>query len=168
MAEVPFDPVEIAEVWFMTTASDYTTPTTAEVNAGVRLTPYLTDGPPTAAGSNFIDAGTLSSAFQSQAASTYGGGSGTMTVRKIRDTTTTDDTADDGYTTFPRGTVGYLVVAPYGVGGASGQVAVGDTVDILPIEVGNRAPVITRGSLAVGQIEIAFNNPIVQNYDLAT
>lgn len=151
----------------MSTAADYTAPTAAEVNAGVRLTPFLTDGPPPAAGSNFLDAGVLSAAFQSQAASTFGGGSGTMTVRRVRDTATTDDTADDGYLALPRGTIGFLVVAPYGVGGAAGAVAIGDTVDIYPIEVGNRASNISRGALATGSIDLAFNNPIEQNYDIA-
>ena len=168
MPQVPFDPVAIAELHFCVTASDYTAITTTEVNAGIRLTPYVLDGAPAAAGSNTINAGALDSAFESQVASTYGGGTASLTVRRVRDTTTTDDTADDAYVALPRGTVGYLVSAPYGVGGAAGAVATGDTVDVYPIEVSNRVSNIVRGQLATGTIEVAFNNPIVQNYDLVT
>lgn len=168
MAEVPYDPVEIAEVFFVSSFSDYTAPTTAEVNAGTRITQYLTDGPPNPAGSNFIDAGTLASGFQSQVASTYGGGSGTMTGQKIRDTATTDDTADDFFALFPRGTVGYLVVAPYGVSGTSNAAADGDTVTVLPVEVGNRGTTITRGQLAVTTVDVAFNGLPAENVDLTT
>lgn len=167
MAQVPYDPVEVAEVYFVSSIADVEAPTTAELNAGTRITDFLTDGPPNPAGANFLDAGTLASGFQSQVASTYGGGSGTMTVLAKRDTTTTDDSADTAFNLFPRGTVGYLAVAPYGVSGASNAFAVGDTVTILPIEVGNRGRVITRGQLAVANIDVAFNGLPTENFDLA-
>ena len=167
MPTVPYDPVEIAEVYYAASVT-LAAPTTAELNAGTRITDFITDGPPNPAGSNFLDAGTLASGFQAQVASTYGGGSGSFTVLKKRDTTTTDDTADTAYNLFPRGTVGYLIVAPYGVGGASNQFAVGDTVTIIPIEVGNRGNTIIRGQLATATIDVAFNGVPNENYDLLT
>jgi len=166
MAEVPFDSVEIAEVYFVATLT-LAAPTTTELNAGTRLTDFITDGPPSPAGSNFLDAGTLASGFQSQVASTYGGGSGTFTILRKRDTTTNDDSADDGYNALPRGTVGYLVVAAFGNSGATNLFAVGDTVDVYPIEVANRAPNVARGALATGSIDLAFNGIPTQGYELA-
>lgn len=152
----------------MTSYSDYTTPTAAEVNAGVRATGYITDGPPSPSGATFIDSGTLLSKVASQVAGSSGGGSGTMTIRRIRDTTATTDTADDLYNALPTGTVGVFVVAVYGVGGSNGEVAVADTVDVIPFEVGNRQPITSKGALAVGQIELAFNDTVVQQYDIAS
>ena len=166
MAVVPFDSVEIAEVYFVSSLT-LAAPTTTEINAGTRLTDFITDGPPSPAGSNFLDAGTLASGFQTQVASTYGGGSGSFTVIRKRDTTTTDDSADDAFNLFPRGTVGYLVTAPFGVSGASNAVAVGDTVNVYPIEVGNRAENISRGALSTGTIDVAFNDLPTIGYELA-
>lgn len=168
MATVPYEPSGVAEVHIVLSYSDYTTLTTAEINAGTRATGYITDGPPSPSGASFLDSGTLLSKVASQVASTSGGGSGTMTVRKIRDTTTTDDTADTVYNLLPTGTVGVFAVFPYGAGGASGAAAVGDTIDAIPFEVGNRQPILSKGALAVGQIELAFNDTVVQNYDLAS
>lgn len=170
MAEVPFDPVEIVEVYFVADGSiaDTDAPTSTELNTGTRITDFLTDGPPNPAGSTFIDAGTLASGFATQVASTYGGGSGQMTVIVKRDTTTTDDTADTAYNLFPRGTVGHLAVAPYGVGGTANDFASGDTITLLPIEVGNRQRNISRGSLHTATIEVAFNGLPNENYDLAS
>lgn len=167
MSVVPFDPVELAELYFVPTIANTDAPTTTELNAGTRLTDFVTDGPPSPAGSNFIDAGTLASGFQVQVASTYGGGSGTLTVIRKRDTTTNDDSADDAFNALPRGTVGYLVVAPFGVSGASNAFAIGDTVEVYPIEVANRASVTTRGQLATGSIDLAFNGLPNIGYELA-
>lgn len=159
MANVPYDPVEIAEVYIVTTISDGSAPTVTELNAGTRLTDFITDGPPSPAGSNFLDAGTLASGFQSQVASTYGGGSGTMTILKKRDSASAGSaSADTAFAALPRGTVTNLVVAPYGTTGSSNNFAAGDVVCVYPIEVGNRADNLSRGSLATASIDIAFND----------
>jgi len=159
MAEAVYTPQEVVEVYFVASGgiTSLTAPSAAELNAGTRITDYLTDGPPNPAGANFVNAGTLASGFEAQAASTYGGGSGTMTVLSKRDDTTTDASADDAFSLFPRGTLGYLVVAPYGVGGASNEFAADDVVSIYSIEVANRGKTISRGQLVVCPIDIAFN-----------
>lgn len=159
MANVPYDPVEVAEVYIVTTISDASAPTVSEVNAGTRLTDFITDGPPPPAGSNFLDAGTLASGFQSQVASTYGGGSGTMTILKKRDSASAGSSAaDTAFAALPRGTVTNLVVAPYGTTGSSNNFGIGDVVCVYPIEVGNRSDNLSRGSLATASIDIAFND----------
>lgn len=160
MAVVDYTPQEIVEVFFVTTIAVLTAPTVAELNAGTRITQFLTDGPPAPAGSSFVSSGDLSSGFESQVGSTYGGGSGTMTVKVKRDTTTQDASADTAVALFPRGTVGYLVEAPFGVTTpATPAFGAGDVVTIKAIEVANdvaAARVLTRGNLAVAPVEIAF------------
>lgn len=160
MSIVDYTPQEVVEVVFCTAFADPENPTVAEANAGTRITHFLTDGPPAPAGSSFVDSGDLSSGFQSQVASTYGGGSGTMTVKVKRDTTTTDASADTAVALFPRKTVGFLVEAPFGVSGVAPDLfAAGDVVTIKAIEVGNdvaAARTNTRGALQVAPVELAF------------
>ena len=163
MADVKYTPQEVVEVRFVTAIANTATPTAAELNAGTRITQFLVDGPPNPAGSNFVDAGTLESGFETQVPSTYGGGSGTMTVLRIRDTADTDDVSDVAYNLFPRGTVGFIVVAPYGVGGAAFAFAIGDDVSIYPIEVANRGVTISRGQLMSAAIDVAFTGLPVEN-----
>lgn len=162
MAGVPYTPQEIVEVYFVPSGgiADIDEPTAGELNGGTRITQFLQDGPPAPAGSNFVPAGTLESGFESQVASTYGGGSGTMTAVAKRDPDTTDDSEDTLIALLPRGTTGYLVEAPYGVSGDNNAFAAGDVVTIKPIEVGNdpgAARVQTRGQLVTIPVEIAFN-----------
>lgn len=162
MANVKYTPQELVEVRFAASGSiaDLDAPTAAEVNAATRITQFLQDGPPAPAGSNFVNSGTLDSGFEEQVASTYGGGSGTMTTVAKRDDTTTDDSADTLIGLLPRGTVGYLVEAPYGVGGSNNDFAAGDVVTIKPIEVANdpgAARVISRANLVTVPVDLAFN-----------
>lgn len=162
MTDVKYTPQELVEVYFVASGgiADLDAPEVGELNAGTRITQFLQDGPPAPAGSNFVNSGTLDSGFEEQVASTYGGGSGTMTTVAKRDDTTTDDSADTIIGLLPRGTVGYLVEAPYGVDGASNAFAVGDDVTIKPIEVANdpgAARVISRGNLVTIPVDLAFN-----------
>lgn len=167
MADVVYTPQEIVEVYIVNTISNLDAPTVTELNAGTRLTDFITDGPPAPAGSNFVPAGTLASGFESQAASTYGGGSGAMTILNKRDTTTTDATADDAYSALPRGTVTNLVVAAYGVTTGT-TFSAGDVVSIYPIEVANRSRQITRGQLVASTIDVAFNDLPHENVVVTT
>lgn len=167
MADVKYTPQEVVKVIFATTIADTSAPTVAEVNGGTDITAYLVDGPPMPQGSQFVDAGTLESGFQSQVPSTYGGGSGTMTVvRYLDDADPGDDAQDVAYNLFPRGTSGYLIVAPYGLSGLAGIAATGDHVSIYPIVVANRGQTISRGQLVTAAIDIAFVDLPDENVDV--
>lgn len=158
MADVAYTPEEIVEVYWVTTIANPAAPTVTELNAGTRLTDFLTDGPPSPSGSNFVNAGTLASGFEAQVASTYGGGQGTMTIRRKRDTTAPGkDSADTVFTLLANGTVGYLVTADYGTTGTPpARFGVGDDVCVYTVQVGNRGKTTTRGSLMDSPIDIAF------------
>lgn len=158
MADVAYTPEEIVEVYWVSTIANTAAPTATELNAGTRLTDFLVDGPPNPSGSNFVNSGTLASGFESQVPSTYGGGQGTMTIRRKRDTTAVGkDNADTVFTLLANGTVGYLVTADYGLTGtAPNRFAAGDDVCVYTVQVGNRGKTVTRGSLMVAPIDIAF------------
>lgn len=168
MADAVYTPEEIIEVWAVPASAiaDLDAPTVDELTSGTRITGFVTDGPPSPSGTNFVDAGTLLSGFQAQAASTYGGGSGTFTILRKRDDQTTDESADDAYNLFERGSLFVFAIYDYGVSGDNGRPEAGDVVSLYPFEVGNRAPVRTRGSLMVANVDVAFNDLPHENVDV--
>lgn len=156
MAEIAYTPEEVVEIWFVPTLTAPAAPSAAEIAAGTRLTAFATDGGEWPFAGNFVNSGTLISGFESQVPSTRGGQNGSLTLIRKRDTATQDATADDAYELLTRGTVGYFVVADYGVSGVSGAPATGDVLHVYEIEIGSRQPVRTRGSLMTFDIQFAF------------
>jgi len=120
----------IAELWYVATIAIYTAPTTTELNAGVDLTGFLTDGGLTTpfAGS-VVDGADMSSAFNKTSSGTYGGQP--LTAEFFKDLVQGSDTA---FTTLPRGTVGYFAIVRRPLA-AKSTFAIADFVDIWPMDV---------------------------------
>ena len=161
---VPFTPQEIVEIYWAAagTVVDFDAMTETEAQSLVRVTDFLQQGLPSPAGSQFADAGTLASGFQTQVASVYGGGSGDFNVIRKRDPQSPgSDAADIAFALFARRTVGTFVVFPYGVSDTTDPSdplpEEGDVYTAYPVEVGNRGEPIARGELMIGVISIAFN-----------
>ncbi len=121
---------ETIEVHYVPTVADPAAPTSTELNAGTDLTAFLPEGGLNASlEGSIVDAADMSSKFNKTASGTYGGQP--LTAEFFRDNVKANDTA---YTTLPRGTTGYLAIAPRGLATA-GTWAIGDDVDLWPIEV---------------------------------
>src|SRR5437016_10427934 len=83
-------------------------PTAAEVNAGVDLTPWLRqDGLNRTMTGALTDVADARDTFDRTEIGTYGS---TLEVTFLRDSVAANDTA---FTTLPRGTRGFLAVAPF-------------------------------------------------------
>jgi hypothetical protein len=141
---------EKSEVWFVPAISDATAPTVTELDAGTRLTDYMTGGFSADFSSNLVDAGTLDDAFNTTVAGTYGGGTNTLSGL-LR-----DNASDTAWDALPRGTAGFLVTQ---AGSSTGTAwASGDVVDaIFPAEVVSRQyPDLTRDSLVTFDVDYAI------------
>lgn len=124
------NPPGTVEVAWMTTVSDYTAPTAAELNAATDLTGFCRGVPSIPETGNTADISDLSSGFNKRQAASYGGDNLTLECYM-------DDTTDTAYTTLTRGTSGYLVVAWYGLATA-GSFAISDEVWVYPTTVISR------------------------------
>lgn len=134
---------ETVEIWFGTTVSVLTAPTSTELNAFTDFTGFVVDGGadfPTSG--NTVDAADLSSKFDKVIAGTRGGDEITLTMH--RDDVVGSDTA---YTTLVPATVGYFATAPRGLATA-GTWAIGDAVNLYKVEVitRNEANLAARGA----------------------
>lgn len=90
-------------VYWVTTIANKAAPTVAELNAGTRLSGYLTkDGLDIALSQNSVDNADLEDTFDATDVGTFGG---TINLTLFR-----DDTADTAWNLFVYGTSGYLVV----------------------------------------------------------
>lgn len=90
-------------VYWVTTISNKAAPTVAELNAGTRLSGFLTkDGLNINLSSNNVDNADLEDTFDAQDVGTY---SGTIELTMFR-----DDTTDTAWNLAVYGTSGYLVV----------------------------------------------------------
>lgn len=105
-------------VKWCTTITSKTAPSIAEINAGVELTPWLRqDGLNRSVSSNETDTADATDTFNKSDAGTY---DAQCELTFLRDSVTASDTA---FATLQRGTRGYLVVAPFGLGAGAGTVA---------------------------------------------
>lgn len=154
----------ILEVWYVPTMSDYTAPTVAELAAGTDLSGGIVAG-----GADFPDPGTtvdasdLSSSFDKQAAGTTGGNQGVLTFHREKPLA-----SDTIYTALPRGTAGYIAIAPRGLA-TKGTWAVADDVDVFPIEVigRNSSNLADRSSTQQFTVDMAITGEPEYDYQIA-
>ena len=137
-------PAGTVEIWAVDTIADRDNPTVAELNAGTRLTAFISGGVTIDDGSNPVPAGTLASRRIPTVAGTIGGGQSSLNG-VLRDDVAADD---DAWTFLTQGKVTNLVIADYGISGANTTFAAGDKVSIYPIEIFARS----RGDLAFDQL----------------
>lgn len=149
-----FITAENAEVWFVPAVASAGAMTVVEGDAGQRLTDFITGGFQADFASNLVDAGTLTSAFNSTVAGTYGGGTNTISGLLY------DDTTNTAWDTLPRGTAGFFVVSLAGTANQSGAAwATGDVYDLFPAEVVSRTyPDLTRDALVAFDVEYAITS----------
>lgn len=141
-----------SELIFAITITTTSAPTAAEINAGVDLTGFLTDGGiSTPLDGSTVDVSDMSSRFNKTQAGTFGGQN--LTAELFR-----DDSADTAWTTLPRDTVGYFVISREGFATAGTAVS-GDLVDVWPITVISRNMAdIARNEAARFTAECAVTN----------
>jgi hypothetical protein len=97
------------KIRWVTTLSSTTAPTAVQINAGVDLTPWLRqDGLNRTVTANETDTADARDTFNRSDIGTY---DASLEITFLRDSVSASDTA---FTTLPRGTRGYLVVAPFG------------------------------------------------------
>jgi hypothetical protein len=143
---------EKSEVWFVPAIANTSAPTATELNAGTRLTGHISGGFAADFAGNLVDAGDLTSAFNSTVAGTYGGGTNTISGL-FR-----NNTADTAWNALPRGTAGYFVTQ---AGVSTGTAwASGDIVDgIFAAEVLSRHyPDLTRDALVTFDVDYAITD----------
>ena len=141
---------EKSEVWFVPAISDTSAPTATELNAGRRLTDFMTGGFSADFSSNLVDAGTLDDAFNTTVAGTYGGGTNTLSGL-LR-----DNSSDTAWDALPRGSAGYIVTQAGSSTGTSW--ASGDITDaIFTVEiVARQYPDLTRDALVTFDVDYAI------------
>ena len=131
---------------FAPTVGDPTAPTVAEVvTAGVNITPFISSLDTPLEG-EAVPSADLSSAFNKTVPGTFGG---EMVAEMYR-----DDTADTAFTTFPRNTLGYIVIRRFG--GSTVAMIAGDDVEVWPIRVITRSPSpLSRGTVQMFSVNMA-------------
>ena len=123
---IPDGEVRIAWATALASAS---APTTAELNSGTDLTPWL-QSLDTPLEGDAVDAGDLSTAFRKNVAGKFGGGASAEMYR--------DDTTDTAFALFPRNTTGYLIIRRFG--GSTTSWTSGDEVETWNVRVITRSP----------------------------
>jgi hypothetical protein len=122
------------KLYFCTTISNTAAPTVAQVSAGVNLTGFLRqDGLDRSEDGALVDTATAADLFDT---TDIGTSSAKLELTLYRDTVTADD---DAWAALPKGTRGYLVVAPFGFSGASGVPAAADRCEVWQIAVSSRS-----------------------------
>lgn len=112
-----------------TIASATLAPTAAEVTSATDLTPFLMSINASAQG-NQVPTPSFDSLFET---SIVGTSQATFSADFYR-----DDTNDDAWEAFPRGTKGYMIISRFGGSGADQKPILADTVEVWPIEVVSR------------------------------
>lgn len=121
---------------FVTTLSSTTAPTVAQISAGVNLTSWLKqDGLNRSSEASLVPTEDASNEYDTTDIGTV---SATFEAMFYRDSTPSDD---DAWTTLPRGTRGWMIVAPFGfnVGTGSATPVVGDKCEVWPVAVAKRS-----------------------------
>lgn len=118
---------EVRMGWAATVA-DPTAPTDAEVAGATDITGFISSLD-TPLDGDAVDSSDLSSAFNKTVAGKFGG--------NVNATMYRDDTADTAFTTFPRGTTGFLIIRRFG--GSDVAMTTGDDVDVWNLRVITRS-----------------------------
>lgn len=126
----------VLQVHYVASIADPSAPQLTEVQAGTDLTGFLRSLETPNEGS-IVDAPAADTAFNETIRGTRGGQP--ITGEFYRDKGSSDGASgtDTAWDTLPVGTEGYIVLARFG-GSNSGALAVGDTVDVWPIDVATR------------------------------
>lgn len=127
----------VIQLHHVASIADPSAPTLTEVEAGTDLTGFLISLETPLEGA-ITDAPAANTKFNETVQGTFGGQA--ISGEFYRDKASGDGSAgtDTAWDTLPRGTGGYLVVARFGGSGTDGALAVGDTVDVWPLEVATR------------------------------
>lgn len=138
---------------WVTTLSSTTAPTAVQINAGVDLTPWLRqDGLNRTVTANETDTADARDTFNRSDIGTY---DATCEVTFLRDSVAGTDTA---FTTLPRGTRGFLVVAPFGWAGAATTATAADRCEVWTGVVTALGPE-TEGANKAQVIKVTFALP---------
>lgn len=142
----------VLQLHYVAAIEDQDNPTLGEITGGVDLTPFLRALNTPLDGST-VDSATPDTTYNTTVAGTHGGQP--VTADFTRDTEYDDDTA---WTTLPRTTTGFWVVARRGGTGTAGALQVADRVDVWPITVVTRNPgAYSRNSLEMFTVECSVN-----------
>lgn len=115
-------------VHFVPSVANISAPTTTEIDGGTDLTSYTPkDGVSPGVNNNRVSTGDLSTAFDAEVMGTWGS---QLAIEFFK-----DDVNDLAWDTLPRGTSGYIVIAPF-----TQDPAVGDPVYVWQIETGTSEP----------------------------
>lgn len=154
------NPPGTMEVYSVVTLTDYTAPTTAQLNTNVDLTSFCRGVPSIPETGNTADTSNLSSTFNSRIAASRGGDNLTIELYL-------DDTTDTAYDTLVLGFDTHIVVARYGLA-TPGTFAIGDEVWVYPVEVIAR-PLGTPGRDEPDffTAEMAITNPPADKFSIA-
>ena len=155
---------ERVEVAWITTVAVETAPTAAELNAGVDLTGYIVaNGLDLPASSRTVDASDASSKRDKTVSGTYGGDQGTIEFHRERPAA-----QDTAWTTLPRGTAGFIAVAPYGLA-TPGTWAIADVVDLYPAEIQNRNAInlLGRTETLRGRVDVSITDDVTEDFPIA-
>lgn len=127
------------QIRWVTTIANIASPTVAEITAGVNLTAWMRqDGLKRSSSANTVDTADASNLFNTQDIGTE---DGSFSVTFYRDSVSGSDTA---WSTIPKGTRGYWVIAPFGFTGSgtgtSKAPLAGDRCEVWPAAISARAP----------------------------
>lgn len=132
-------------------ASATLAPTAAEVTGAVDLTPFLMSLNASAQG-NQVPTPSFDSLFET---SIVGTSQASFSADFYR-----DDVADTAWTTFPRGTKGFMVISRFGGSGVDQKPIAGDFVEVWPIEIVSRtAANMQNNAVQTFSITAAVNTP---------
>jgi len=124
-------------------------PTAAEVAAATDLTPFLMSINASSQG-NQVPTPSFDSLFET---SILGTSQATFSADFYR-----DDTDDDAWTAFTRGTKGYVIISRFGGSGTDQMPIAADTVEVWPIEVVSRtAAALANNTVQTFTITCAVN-----------
>ncbi len=113
------------KVHFLPACADISAPTQAEITAGTDLSTFVTkDGVQIGTSNQRVSVGDISTTFDGEIMGSWGAN---LAVSFFK-----DDTTDTAWTTLPRGTAGFLLIALFG------STAATEPAYVFPIECGQR------------------------------
>ena len=132
MARIQF--TGTGKAYFVTPLSSTTSPTAVQIIAGTDLTPFLRqDGLNRSQDSGLVDTATAANLFET---TDIGTRSAKLELTLYRDSETADD---DAWAALEIGNRGFLVVLPFGGGGALGVHVAADRCEVWPVAIANRS-----------------------------
>lgn len=141
------------KVRWVTTLSSITAPTAAQINAGVDLTPWLRqDGLNRTITAALTDVADARDTFDRTDIGTHGA---SLELSFLRDSVSGSDTA---FSTLPRGTRGFLVIAPFGWASAAVTATAADRCEVWTAVVSAISP-DAEGKEKAQVIKVTFGLP---------